>query len=92
MVIEVFIVIQYINKQEIYENKKTNVIYIPSIRKINTNSKSFLNLKKENRSFEIYGIIGEFTTNYTDYLILISEAELIGEILKSKIYKIKKVF
>jgi len=79
-------VIQKLDEVEIYEIKKTKNITI-----INKMYNDSYIRNKENSSHEAYGILGILTTISTDYLIVITEASFIGEILKSNIYRITKV-
>lgn len=79
-------IIQKLNEQETFEIKKTKNITI--INKMYCNS--YIQ-NKDNNINKAYGILGILTTMNTDYLIVISEASFIGEILKSKIYRITKV-
>ncbi len=77
-------IINKLDNNKIFEIKRTNInkkIYFPisSIDKIIDNSQ------------KCYGIIGIFKSIKTNYLILISNAEFLGEIFNSKIFKIKKV-
>lgn len=80
--------IQKENVDEIYEIQKTKNINI--INKINFSHSKSEN-KHQSRTYECYGILGLFNAEHTDYLILISDAIFVGEILKSKFYKISKV-
>lgn len=73
-------------KLEIMRTNKIKVNYNP----INNSMKFNIN-KNENTSIKCYGILGIFKSIKTDYLILISNVEIIGDIFDSKIYKIKKV-
>ncbi len=83
-----FIIRKY-EKDEIYEIKKSKTSAI--IIKLSNFIFETNNKIKKNESHECYGILGKFNSNITDYLITISDAEYIGEILKSKIYQITKV-
>ena len=70
---------------EIFRINKPKNLY----NSINQSMKIFK--EKEIISNRCYGIIGVFKSIKTDYLIIISNAEFIGEIFDSKILKIKKV-
>jgi hypothetical protein len=82
-------IINKLDKNKTFEIKRTNKfkrIYVP----INNSIESIRD-EKEIFSQKCFGIIGLFKSIKTDYLILISNAEYIGDIFNSKIFKIKKV-
>lgn len=81
-------VIQKADKEEIYEiNKNKNFEIISRMK-----DTSLERIKgQSNLSYEAFGLLGVFSSNSTQYLVVISEAAFVGEILKSKIYQITKV-
>ncbi len=84
-----FLIIQA-NRDDVFEVKKTKTHMI--LNKIHyLNSNVMYKSHTPSSSYECYGILGIFKSDYTDYLMIISEASSIGDILGSKIYKIEKV-
>jgi hypothetical protein len=81
-------VIQKAGNEDFYEiNKNKNYKIISRIKDANSEPIN----GPTNSSYEAYGILGVFSSDSTEYLIVISEAIFVGDILNSKIYQIKNV-
>jgi len=81
-------VIQKAGSENFYEiNKNKNFHIISRIKDANSEPIN----GPRNSSYEAYGILGVFSSDSTEYLIVISEAIFVGDILNSKIYQITNV-